>query len=172
MWRTQVKTFVLAAMASLFFSMVHAQTSTGATQNEQVVRRYYDALNRHDAHAAAAEFAEDAKNFGRSVGRKGIEDRLVDIFTTFPDWQMEIEDITSSGDDVVVRFTVTGTHQGVNRMALNGMPVGAPATGKRFEVGHTHWHKVRGGQIVEHYANRDDLGMLRQLGLLSVAASQ
>ena len=55
-----------------------------------MVRRYYEAINRGNAEAAAAEFAEDAKNFGRTVGRKGIQDRLVDIFRTFPDWKMEI----------------------------------------------------------------------------------
>ena len=167
-----MKTVVFVAVALLLCVVAAAQTSPGERQNEQVVRRYYEALNRHDATAAAAEFAEDAKNFGRSVGRQGIADRHVDIFRTFPDWHMEIEDIVSSGDDVVVRFTVTGTHQGVATMALNGMPVGAPASGKRFQVSHTHWHSLRDGQIVEHYANRDDLGMLRQLGLLSVVASQ
>jgi hypothetical protein len=26
--------------------------------------------------------------------------------------------------------------------------------------------QVRGGQIIEHFANRDDLGMTQQLGLL------
>jgi predicted ester cyclase len=57
-------------------------------------------------------------------------------------------------------------------MALNGMPVGTPPTGKRFEVMHVHWYRLRDGQTVEHWANRDDLGMLRQLGLLKVAAAQ
>jgi predicted ester cyclase len=57
-------------------------------------------------------------------------------------------------------------------MALNGMPVGAAPTGKSFEVSHIHWQTLQGGQIVEHYANRDDLGMLRQLGLLSLVAAQ
>jgi steroid delta-isomerase-like uncharacterized protein len=166
-----MKTFVLGLISVLVATLAAAQAPV-ERQNEQVVRRYYEAINRHDAKAAAAEFFEDAKNFGRPVGRKGIEDRLVDIFTTFPDWHMEIEDIVSIGDDVVVRFRVTGTHQGVSKMPLNGMPVGAAATGKSFSVGHTHWHTLRDGQIVEHYANRDDLGMLRQLGLLAAAAAQ
>jgi len=136
------------------------------TQNQEVVRRYYEAINRGDAQAAAGEFAEDAKNFGRPVGRKGIEDRLVDIFTTFPDWKMEILETVASGDVVVVRCRVSGTHRGVCTMPLNGMPVGVAPTGKRFEVTHMHWHTLRDGKIAEHYANRDDLGMLRQIGLL------
>src|SRR5512134_1813234 len=159
-------------VSGLLLSIAAVAQTPIETQNEQVVRRYYEAMNRGDAKAAAAEFAADAKNFGRPVGRQGIEDRLVDIFTTFPDWHMEIVDIVASGDDVIVRARVTGTHRGVSKMALNGMPVGASATGKRFEVSHIHWQTLQGGQIVEHYANRDDLGMLRQLGLLSVVAAQ
>jgi hypothetical protein len=34
---------------------------------------------------------------------------------------------------------------------------------------HIHWYKVRNGKIVEHTANRDDIGMMRQLGLLPPA---
>src|SRR5262245_41495468 len=108
-WRRPMKTLIFVAIGALVLASAHAQTSSSESQNEQVVRRYYEALNRHDAKAAAAEFAEDAKNFGRPVGRQGIADRLVDIFTTFPDWHMEVEDVVASGDDVVVRFTVTGT---------------------------------------------------------------
>ena len=166
-----MRTAFIAAVGLLLSNAAVAQAPTGV-QNEQVVRRYYDAMNRGDAKAAAAEFATDAKNFGRPVGRQGIEDRLGDIFTAFPDWHMEIVDIVSSGNYVIVRARVSGTHRGVAKMGLNGMPAGAPATGKRFEVSHIHWHTLQGGQIVEHYANRDDLGMLRQLGLLSAAAAE
>ena len=162
----------IVATGLLLSTVAHAQAPTAEAQNEQVVRRYFEAMNRGDAKAAAAGFAVDAKNFGRPIGRQGIEDALVDIFTTFPDWHMEIVTIVASGDDVIVRAKVTGTHRGVAKMPLNGMPVGAAATGKRFEVSHMHWNTLHGGQIVEHYANRDDLGMLRQLGLLSVAAAQ
>jgi hypothetical protein len=45
---------------------------------------------------------------------------------------------------------------------LNGV---AP-TGKQVEVLHFHSFRVAGGQITDHAAVRDDLGMLMQLGLL------
>jgi steroid delta-isomerase-like uncharacterized protein len=149
---------------------LRAHTTVVETKNQEVVRRFYEAINRGDAGAAAAEFSEDAKNFGRAVGRKGIQDRLVDIFTTFPDWKMEILEMAASGDVVVVRCRVSGAHRGVSTMPLNGLPVGTAPTGKRFEVTHMHWHTLRDGKIVEHYANRDDLGMLRQLGVLPASA--
>ena len=52
-----------------------------------------------------------------------------------------------------------------------GMLVGVQPTGKRFEVSHIHWYTLRDGKIVEHYANRDDLGMMQQLGLVPPLAA-
>jgi predicted ester cyclase len=43
---------------------------------------------------------------------------------------------------------------------------GLKPTGKRFEVLQTHWWKFKDGKIVFHQAVRDDLGMMRQLGLI------
>jgi hypothetical protein len=37
-------------------------------------------------------------------------------------------------------------------------------------VQHTHWYKLRDGQIIEHTATRNDVGMMRQLGLLPPTA--
>jgi hypothetical protein len=45
-------------------------------------------------------------------------------------------------------------------------------THKRFEIQHIHWRKLRGGKVVEHCAGRDDLGLMRQLGLLPPPAPQ
>jgi predicted ester cyclase len=137
-------------------------------RNQEVIRKNLENINRGDASAAAGDFAEDAKNFGRPVGREGIQRTLEDIFATFPDWRMDVVEIMAHGDAVVVRCMVSGTHRGVGKRPVNGgMLVGVQPTGKRFEVSHIHWYTLRGGKIVEHYANRDDLGMMRQLGLLT-----
>ena len=52
-----------------------------------------------------------------------------------------------------------------------GMLVGVNPTGRTFEVQHIHMYRVLGGKIAEHFANRDDVGMMRQLGLLPPLAS-
>ena len=39
-----------------------------------------------------------------------------------------------------------------------------PPTGRTFGVTHSHWLRVHDGQVIEHWANRDDLGQAFQLG--------
>jgi predicted ester cyclase len=133
--------------------------------NREFVRRHYEKLRAGDWQAAADDYAEDAANFGRPVGRAGYLRVFEDIYTTFPDWVMEIEAIAAEGDDVIVRCRVSGTHLGVGRLPVNGgRLVGVEPTGKRFEVQHIHWHTLRDGRFAGHYAVRDDLGMMSQLG--------
>jgi hypothetical protein len=47
-----------------------------------------------------------------------------------------------------------------------GMLVGVQPTGRTFEVQQIHMYRVLDGKIAEHFANRDDIRMIRQLGLL------
>ncbi|MGW6422405.1 ester cyclase [Nocardia sp. NPDC055053] len=41
-----------------------------------------------------------------------------------------------------------------------------PATGKSFAITRTHWIRIADGKVIEHWANRDDLGMSMQVGAL------
>jgi predicted ester cyclase len=132
-----------------------------------LVQQEHEALNSGDMNAAAEIFAEDSRNHGRQVGRAGVRAVLNDIQSTFPDFQMTILNSVVEGEWVVVRCTFSGTHRGLGRIPVNGgMLVGVQPTGMRFEVQHIHMYQLRNGKIVEHFANRDDLGMMRQLGLL------
>ena len=97
---------------------------------------------------------------------RAFELTLEDILTTFPDYCMKIVEMVAVGDAVIVRCNVTGTHLGMGKRPANGGGlVGVTPTGKRHEITHIHWYTLRDGKIVQHYANRDDLGMMRQLGL-------
>jgi predicted ester cyclase len=127
----------------------------------------HEKLNRGELDAAIEIFDEECSNHGMKVGREGIRIVLEDIYTTFPDWQFEILDVVAENDSVVVRTNIRGTHLGVGQLPVNGgMLRGVEPTGKTFEVQHIHWYKLRDGKIIEHYANRDDISMMQQLGLL------
>lgn len=135
--------------------------------NKEIVRLCHAQLNSGELASALENFAADASNHGIKVGREGYQMVLEDIYETFPDWRFEIEEIVEIDNSVVVRTIVKGTHLGKSEFPVNGgMLVGVEPTGKSFEVQHIHWYKLRDGKICEHYANRDDVGMMQQLGLL------
>lgn len=137
--------------------------------NIALVRRLYEkGINRQDAAAAAAFYVSDAKNHGRSVGRTGMQKVFEGLFSAFPDFTYRIEETTAAGDRVVCKVWMTGTHRGKPTLpeVFSGMLKGIEPTGKRVEVLHFHSFRLRDGQIAEHAAVRDDLGMLIQLGLV------
>jgi predicted ester cyclase len=74
--------------------------------------------------------------------------------------RIEPLDVVAEADKVAIRARVSGRHVG----PFAGMPV----TGREFSVEHTHIVRILDAKIVEHWANRDDPGMLRELGLLSI----
>ena len=138
---------------------------TGA--NRALVEQYQEAFNRGDLDTAASYFAEDCRNHGRQVGRAGVRMVLGEIKTNFPDARITTLDSVAEGDSVVVRCTYSGTHRGSSRFPVDGgMLVGVEPTGRSFEVQHIHMFCLQEGKIVEHLANRDDVGMMRQLGLI------
>jgi len=149
-------------------SSVHSEIGKDEVDgNRELIRRHHEKHNTGDWRGAVEDFAIDSRNFGRPAGRDLYLSALEDVYRTFPDWKMEIIDLTGEGENVVVRCQVSGTHRGIGRLPMNGgMLVGVEPTGKRFEVAHIHWYKLKNGRIVDHYATRDDIGMMAQLGLL------
>jgi predicted ester cyclase len=81
------------------------------------------------------------------------------LLDQFPDLRMEIEAIIAEGDTVAVRLRSEGTNLG----RVGGV---APPTGKRFSAGQSHWFRVDGGKLAEHWATRDDLTAMLQLGVV------
>lgn len=158
---------VIVTLLALNGATSQKQTMDQEKRNLEIIRQATEAMNRGDLKVYVSLFAEDTKNFDRPVGREGIRRSIEDIFTTFPDYRHNVVEMIAQGDSVVVRCKTSGTHRGVGKLPLNGgMLVGVEPTQKRFEVQHIHWYKLRDGMITEHTANRDDIGMMRQLGLL------
>ena len=53
--------------------------------------------------------------------------------------------------------------EGANLGALNEA---VPPTGERFSARQSHWFRVKGGKLLEHWATRDDLSAMVQLGIV------
>jgi predicted ester cyclase len=82
------------------------------------------------------------------------------LLAQFPDLQMTTESMVAEGDTVAVRVLSEGTNLG----PLNGV---VPPTGRRFAARQSHWFRVEGGRLAEHWATREDLVAMLQLGSCS-----
>ena len=91
-------------------------------------------------------------------GPAGFREQTAEYRRVFPDLRFAIDSVVAEGDEVVVRWTATGTH----RDSL----MGEEPTGKQVSVcGFGSW-LVRGGKIAEHWGVIDIMGLLRQIGVL------
>lgn len=97
---------------------------------------------------------------GRVDGPEHMRGVVEWLRSQFPDLKMTIEAITAEGDMVAVLVRSEGTNTG----KLNGV---MPPTGKRFSAMQSHWYRVVDGKFAEHWATRDDLTSMLQLGVIS-----
>lgn len=84
----------------------------------------------------------------------------------FSDLRFVIEEAVAEGDLTALRVTMSGRHTGrfvVYDADARVSRVFAP-TGRSFAVHQTHWQRIRNGQVIEHWADRDDQGMAMQAG--------
>jgi predicted ester cyclase len=133
-------------------------------QNKEIVRRQFQLISAGDAKLAAALFAQVSFNHGRKVDRESISkvfESLIALREKFT-----VQEIIAEGDWVACRTIVSGKHD-----KQPAIPVGSGVysvtkpTGAPYTIQHIHMFKIVGGEIVEHWANRDDLGAARQMGL-------
>jgi steroid delta-isomerase-like uncharacterized protein len=139
--------------------------------NKALIQRHYDAFNAGDLTGFAATMAEDSVNHAaipQAQGRRGAHSIATKLRHAFPDMRMTVDDTVAESDRVVCRVTVTGTHEG----PLDFVKMQLPATGKRFRTTHIHVFRVTNGEITERWAERDDVGMLQQLGVMQSLITQ
>lgn len=145
----------------------HDTIDQGERDNADPVRRYFESVwNRGELDAIDSFIDDEFSNFGQRDGNVRARTRQIMAAwrTAFPDLRFTIEDEIVRGEAVVHRVTLSGTHTGI----FNHPTIGTlPPTGPSFAVDQMHLHHVRDGRIVAHWATRNDLAMLRQLGAIA-----
>ena len=156
-----------------------------AEANEEIARRYFDAMERGALDEALEFWAQTVIN--HASGRYGEpppvgRERMAMVFrmlrTAFPDRRYTIDEIIAAGDQVVCRMTISGTFGATPQRPPGELPpdwVGVESTelvpktaaGKPYSIKHIHIFRIANGQITEHWAARDDLGLLLQLGAIT-----
>jgi predicted ester cyclase len=150
--------------------VTHDEEGAMSAANKKLVRRHVEELwNRRDLAVADELLAKDYLEHavapfgqaepGRVDGPAAMRQTAEWLLAQFPDLHMRIEAIVAEGDTVAVRVFAEGTNLG----PLNGR---VPPTGKRFAARQSHWFRVADGRLAEHWATREDLVAMLQLGIV------
>lgn len=130
--------------------------------NKALVRRFIDEIFVQGRPASVDELLADdfVAHTWPSTGhpKDDLKGAIERTSKGLADPRFVIEDLIAEGDRVAVRLTASATHAGPF--------MGIPATGKRYEIGEIHIFRVADDRIVEHWHQFDQMGMMKQLGMM------
>jgi len=105
-----------------------------------------------------ADFFSHEAAPSRGSGPRAVKETMRVLHQAFAGFHVECRDVIAEGGKVAVRAQVSGRHVG----EFNGLP----PTGHEWSVQQIHIVRLVDEKLIEHWASRDDLGALRQLGVL------
>ena len=92
-------------------------------------------------------------------GLEGVKQFYTELRQAFPDIHFTIDSQIAEADKVVTQWTARGTHKGVFR--------GIQPTGRKFSMTSIDIDRFVDGKVVECWPSMDELGLLRQLGVVA-----
>jgi predicted ester cyclase len=90
-------------------------------------------------------------------GREGMKQVMLFLNRAFSDLRYDIHRVLADGDTVAIHCAMRGRH--------TGEFMGVPPTDRPVAFSQVHIVRFQDGKGIEHWAVRDDLTLLRQLGV-------
>ncbi|SDD84962.1 conserved hypothetical protein, steroid delta-isomerase-related [Paenibacillus sp. UNCCL117] len=123
--------------------------------NVETVNQFIEAFWNQSELDSVDRFLSDDYQELSYQSKEGLKKFATTILEAFPDKRYTVEEIIGQGDKVLVRMTVTGTHQ--------GMFFGTAPTGKMIDVTLYRQYRVVDGKIAEHRGWIDMVTMWSQI---------
>ena len=132
-----------------------------------VLRRYFeDTVNGEQIDVVdrliAPIYIDHYNDYRQEMARERIKEVLADWNIAFPTSHYTIEDLIGEGEYVAARLTWRAVHEGPYQ--------GLPATGNRIQLGQMVLVRLADGLLHERWNIMDDMGLLQQLGVISVTS--
>jgi predicted ester cyclase len=111
-------------------------------ENKTIVRRFMTEVLEKGNMGLLDQFC--APNYVNRMTGQGVESlkQFAGMMkTAIPDFHLTIENLVAEGDQVMARYTVTGTN--------SGSIMGSKPTGKTFSVRGMTYYRLANGKIVE-----------------------
>jgi steroid delta-isomerase-like uncharacterized protein len=134
--------------------------------NKMIVRRFYEEVfNQRNVDVIDELMNDDFINNDPTPAaardRESMKQFIKTITVAFPDHHHAIEDLIAEGDKVVMRCTLTATHQGYFPRFLE-----MPPTGNSICQRQIHILRIQNDKLAEHWVVRDDLTVMQQLDVI------
>ena len=134
-------------------------------ENKALVSRFVEEFwNQGNTAAADDLMTADTTIFlpgSGQVSKESFKAFATALRGAFPDWHSDMAFLVGEGDLVAEVFTARGTQQ--------GELFGVPGSGQNVNLPGINVWRVSQGRIVERWGRVDELGLLRQLGLVPAA---
>ena len=144
--------------------MVSSQSTQEEQKNKQVVRQFFELLDRHDTESMG-QLLVSSTNYSFHIGGMPSpvdwnehKRLLAGVNNAFPDLHHEIVDMVAEREKVAIRLSVTGTHKEEFQ--------GIPPTGKKLSLDEMGFITIIDGKITEGWISADTMRLLQQLGAL------
>ena len=135
-----------------------------SAQNKALVRRWFEQVwNNGRAETIDELLSERSVVHGLGAdlhGPAGFKEFHAAYRDAFPDLAVHIEHLVAEDDLVVVHWSATATHSGGG--------LGFAATGKPVSFSGMALVRVEGNKFVEGWNSFDQLGLLQQLGVVTL----
>jgi steroid delta-isomerase-like uncharacterized protein len=131
-----------------------------AIENVGLARRWFEEVWNQRRTDTIDELLSDESvshsESGPLRGKREFKERThAPFLSAFPDLTMTVEATLAEGDEVAVRWSMTGTHLG------DGL--GLPATGRAVSFRGVTWIRFSGGKMVEGWDCWNQAGLIRSL---------
>ena len=132
-------------------------------QNKQVVRQFFEALDRQDTEmmdqlVSSTNYSLHFSGMPPVDWNANKKEFLAPLTKAFPDLRRNIVDMVAEGDKVAVSINVTGTYKGEFQ--------GIPATGKQASFTAMDILTIIDGKVTEEWATADMMGLMQQIGAI------
>jgi steroid delta-isomerase-like uncharacterized protein len=116
---------------------------------------YLKYCNEHDFDRMASFYTPTIKVNDVPMDPSAVTAQFAPLISAFPDWHWDMRHIVVDDDNIVVHFTVTGTHRGAFQ--------GVEATGRRVTVSEFTLYHLEDGKFAEVWDLVDMDALMRQI---------
>ena len=126
----------------------------------EIVLAFHEGAQRREESAFDLVADDLVQHAAGPQGREGLRQTLATLEHDLDSPTTVVHRVVAQGDLVVVQLTMQGRHVASTMPLLTGLP----PTGREVAWDFIHIWRVADGLIAEHWACRDDVGLLAQVG--------